>query len=421
MYDVFDLPERTFPGGFLWGSATAGHQIEGDNVHAQRWALERRSPHMEPSGKACNSWELYRRDAELLAELGHRAYRLSIEWSRIEPAEGRWDDDALDRYVDNLTYLNERGVRPVLTLHHNTHPQWFDERGGFSRRDNLRFFERFCERVVPRLADLVHAWIPLNELNISTKPGRGELKLNMVRAHGLAYRLIKRHASAPVGTAHAYTVWMPRRAHDPMDRALARHLDAITNEFFFHAIRTGELVHPRVAGAHEPDVRGSADFWGINYYTRTMADARSADCTGERFRHKRLRMIDRPFYMEEFFPEGLIAACERLSDRPIHVTEHGVSCDDDRWRIVNLALHLDALGEAIAGGADVRGYLHWSLMDNYEWESYAPRFGLCACDRETFERTPKPSAWYYKDVIEANRTGPDILRRHLDELPTLGG
>lgn len=419
MYDVFSLPEISFPEDFLWGSATAGHQIEGDNIHSQWWEKEQAGETEEKSGKACNHYELYKEDVDLIDSLGHRGYRMSIEWSRIEPQEGAWEDGALAHYIDLLERLRSRGIKPFVTLHHFTHPLWFERLGAFGKRENLRYFERFLQHTVPRIASYVEGWNVINEFNLGTDPDQGPFKLNMVRAHGLGHHIIKQYSKAPVSTAHAFVHWFPRRRHDDLDNRMTALVDFMTNEFFFHAIRTGELVYPYRDAEYDPDIKGTMDFWAVNYYTRHMVDARNAAFQGDRFIHKTLRMIRKPFFLEEFYPEGLISNLERLKDLPVTITENGCSCDDDRFRIVYLLLHLSALREAMDRGVDVRGYFHWSLMDNYEWGSFVPRFGLVHVDFDTFERTPKTSAFLYRDIINRNGVSQRIIREHLKELPTL--
>jgi len=432
MYDVFSLPPVNFPAHFLWGSATAGHQIEGDNVHSQNWHEEQQEAfwrddparkYRAPSGKACDHYRLYREDVALLGELGHQAYRLSIEWSRIEPAEGAWDQAAVDHYVDLLARLNERGIQPFVTLHHFTHPLWFEQAGGFRKRDNLRYFERYLQFLLPQIAAHVRGWNVINEFNLWGGFGpsveAGAYKFNMLRAHALGYHLIKRCSAAPVSSAHAFIHWFPRRFHDTLDQRLTGLVDFATNEFFFHALRTGELVYPFMDAEYDPDVKGALDFWAVNYYTRHMVDARRAGVEGARFRHKELKLIPMNFYLEEMYPEGLVANLERLQDYPVYITENGCAADDDRFRIVYLALQLSAMQEALERGVDLRGYFYWSLMDNYEWGSFVPRFGLVAVDFETFQRTPKPSALFYRDVIRQNGFDGQTLWRYLKALPTL--
>jgi beta-glucosidase len=432
MYDVFSLPPIRFPEGFLWGSATAGHQIEGDNIHSQAWHQEQlpdfyqEDPERKiraPSGKACDHYRLYREDVELISSLSHQAYRMSIEWSRIEPLEGQWNHDALAHYIDLLDRLTQKGIRVFVTLHHFTQPLWFDQLGGFGKADNRCFFERYLKFLLPRISAYVSGWNVINEFNqwggLTAGPSIAPLKFNMLRAHALGYHLIKQHSTAPVSSAHAFIHWFPRRFHDTLDRRMTEFADFTTNEFFFHALRTGELVYPGIDAEFDPDVKGALDCWSINYYTRHMVDARLADLDGPRFQHKELKMVPMKFYLEEMYPEGLIANLERLRDYPVYITENGCAAIDDRFRIVYLALHLSALREAMERGVDVRGYFYWSLMDNYEWTTFVPRFGLVAVDFETFLRTPKPSGSFYQEVIRENGFSGETVRRYLDTLPTL--
>jgi beta-glucosidase len=432
MYDVFSLPQTDFPADFLWGSATAGHQIEGDNIHSQAWHNEQQPEFYQndpqrliraPSGKACDHYRLYREDVELIAALGHRGYRMSVEWSRIEPSEGHWDQAALAHYLDLLERLVAKGIQVFVTLHHFSHPQWFERLGGLGNPANNRFFERYLNLLVPRISPYVSGWNVINEFNqwggLTAGPEIASLKFNMLRLHALGYRLIKCHSSAPVSSAHAFVHWFPSRFHDRLDRCMTDQADFITNEFFFHALRTGELVYPNRDAEYEADLKGAIDFWSVNYYTRHMIDGRRAGVEGARFQHKRLQMVPMPFYLEEMYPEGLIANLERLGDYPIYITENGCCADDDRFRIVYLALHLSALHEAMQRGLDVRGYFYWSLLDNYEWTSFIPRFGLVAVYPHSFQRTPKPSALFYRDIIEGNGFSGALLKRYLDRLPTL--
>jgi len=419
MYDIFSLPEMKFPENFIWGSATAGHQVEGDNVNSNWWALEQTGKVASRSGKACNHYQLYKEDVELIKSLGHKAYRMSIEWSRIEPAEGKFNAEAMDHYIDLLERLKAAGLIIYLTLHHFTHPQWFEELGGFQKMSNLHYFERFIEHAVPKVAKYVDFWNVVNEFNLGGSEVRITFKLNMLKYHARGYHLIKKYSSAPVSSAHAFIHYFPYRKNDRLDNIMTDLQDWRDNEFFFHAIRTGEIAFPFKDVEYVPELKGACDFWSVNYYTRHMVDGRLAALEGKRFQHKQLKMVPMNFYLEEMFPEGLISNIERLKDKPVHITENGCSCDDDRFRIAYIALHLSALHEAIARGVDVRAFLYWSLMDNYEWGSFVPRFGLVHVDFETFKRTVKPSAYFYRDIIAENGLTQAIMRKHIKELPTL--
>ena len=428
MYDIFQLPPVRFPKNFQWGSSTASYQIEGDNVDSYLWHDEQQGkfwvndPRITaPSGKAIDHYRLYREDVDLIADLGHQAYRMSLEWSRIEPREGEWNTEAVAFYIDLLERLNAHGIKPFVTLTHISYPHWLEQQGGLGKGENLHFIERYAEYIVPKIAHLVHGWNVLNEFNGGRNPQDTPNKFALLRAHARGYHVIKRHSNAPVSTAHAFIHWFPRHYHDPLDRFMTDYIDFMTNEFFFHAIRTGELVCPFADAQFDAEVKGSADFWAINTYTRHMVDGRSASLEGPRFRHKHIKMIPMDnFYLEEMYPEGMIANLERLKDKPVYITENGCAADDDRFRIVYIALHLSALQEAIERGVDVRGYFYWSTFDNYEWYSFVPRFGLVHVDLETYQRTPKPSAYFFRDIIQNSGFDQRILRAYLRELPTIG-
>lgn len=424
MYDVFSLPDIQFPEGFLWGSGTAGHQIEGMNIHSDFWADEQAKTGIfanadSVSGAACNHYEMVAEDVDLLTKLGHKAYRMSIEWARIEPQEGQFCEEAVQHYLDELQRLQEKNIKVFITLVHFTVPAWFARLGGISNPENLPYFERYLHYILPHIAPYAYAWNVLNEFNLGFTEAHFVKKRSALRFHARGYHIIKQYSDAPVSSAHAFVQYTPKRPYDAFDPVMASYLDWSANGFFLHAIRTGEILLPFTEGEICEEVKGSLDFWAINMYTRTMADARKANGFGERYRHKLLKMIPKDFYLEEMYPENMIAQLDRIHDRPIYITENGCSCDDDRFRIVYLSLYLNAIYEAMQMGADVRGYLYWSTMDNYEWGSFLPRFGLLNVDQNTFQRTMKPSAYFYKEIIENNGFSQDILRKYLQELPTL--
>ena len=418
------MSEFKFPKDFIWGSATAGHQIEGDNIHSSNWKREQEPDFLceetrATSGKACNHYALWREDTALLKELGHKTYRMSIEWSRIEPQEGVFNKEATDHYVRELALLKESGISVFVTLIHFVTPAWFSDLGGYGKVENLKYFERYLEYILPIIAPYVDNWNILNEFNMGYTPEALKAKMNAIQFHARGYHVVKQYSKAPVSTAHAFVEYVPKRAHDPFDNKMAGYVDWAINEFFFHAIRTGEIVLPFMDGLYCPEVKDSLDYWAINIYTRTLIDARAAKLSGSRFQHKRLDMVKTGFH-NEMYPEIMISQLSRIQDKPVIITENGCCTDDDRFRIVYLALYLNALREAMDMGVDVRGYLHWSVMDNYEWNSFIPRFGLVGVDYETFRRTPKPSAYFYKEIMEKGGFTQEMLRRYLTEMPSLG-
>ena len=414
MTDIFSLPDFNFPPGFWWGSATAGYQTEGEVTHAHLYPKEQAGEFAEPSGRACDSWNRLDEDLAMLQTLGHNTYRFSLEWSRIEPREGERDEAALRRYLDFARALKAAGIRVVLTVVHGAHPLWFEEKGGFGALENLPLFERHVALVAEKFAGLVEAWIVLNEFNLSSK----RLSALYFRARG--YHTIKKFSDAPVSSAHAYQELAPLRPRDELDQLMTRHRDFVENEFFFHAIRTGEVASPHTQSVMAPEIQGTADFWAIQYYTRFMVDGRQADGKGKPFDALKLQMIDLPgFYLEEFFPEGLFNSCLRLRDKPIIITENGVCADNDEFRLVFLVAHLSMLHHAIGQGCDVRGYLHWSLLDNWEWGTFKPRFGLVSVDRNTFARTVKPSGHLFREIIQHNGYQPEMIARYLKQMPRL--
>lgn len=420
MFNTLSYPEIKFPEGFLWGSATAAHQIEGDDVNSREWHQQMNNPRIEKSGKACNSYQLYKEDIELLKSLGHQAYRLSIPWSRIEPSEGEFCQTAIDHYVDLLNRLKEAGIKTFVTLLHGSSPQWFEERGGMLNRENFRFFERYVTRIVKAIHKYVDYWMVINEFNIAGGRLDEDYRVhraNNLIAHARGYHIIKTMSNAPVSSAHALRADLPANPFDKFDRIFAELDDWKVNEFFFHAIRTGEIVLPYMDAEYVPEVKDSLDYWAINYYCRNLVSARKQTADSVWYTATHQKMIDMNFYLEEFYPEGLLNGLQRLKDKPVFITENGLACDDDRWRILKIAQDLAAVSDAIKSGVDVRGYLHWSFMDNFEWYTFKPRFGLVHVDFETFRRTPKPSAYFYKELIERNGFDGELIRKYLPDVP----
>lgn len=403
MLTTLKMKECLFPKNFLFGAGGAGHQIEGDNIHSQfnQWERENRPNFPVHSGKACNSWELYDEDIRIMKELGLQIYRMSVEWSRIEPEQGKHDEKALARYIDILEKLNSAGIKVSLTLHHWSHPNFFEELGGFEKRENIHYFTDHLNYLVPKIKDYVYQWNVLNEFsNNGTNPAAFNLMKNETIAHAMGYHTIKQYSDRPVSSTHAVIPWRPFRYNDPMDRAAAKVLDWSTNEYMIHAFETGEMVLPYTEAEFCPELKGAFDYWALNYYTRHMASGRTKNMTMRRHECDRVSMIDEDMYHEEFYPDGFIEELPRYKNKPIFICENGVCCDDDRIRLIYLARHMMALRDAMDQGVDLRGYIHWSFLDNYEWGSFKPRFGLVHVDFDTFKREIKQSGRFFSEMIK---------------------
>ncbi len=428
MTDIFSIKDYQFPEGFLWGSATAAHQVEGNNIHSSSWHNEQlllqKDPNTEISGMACNHYNMVEEDVQLLQDLGHQAFRLGVEWARIQPAEGVFVEAEVDHYIRELALLKAKGIQTFVTLVHFSVPQWFAEKGAFLNLDNLRYFEYYLSYILPKIAPYVDFWNVINEFNLGdphmTEQQKLDFRFNSVIFHARGYHLIKQFSNKPVSSAHALVQYYGKRQNDVFDRTMQSYYDIINHEFFFHAMRTGELVLPHKNAIFDRELKDTVDFWSINLYVREMVDTRKADLNSARYPFTEARMLPMKFYLDEFNPECMYHNLMRLTDKPIYITENGCSCEDDDFRIVYLTEYLCAMSEAIKDGADVRGYLYWSFLDNYEWWTYIPQFGLVAVDREhDFKRTPKPSAYFYKEIIQNNGFTQEILRKYLKEMPRI--
>ena len=432
-----------FPDHFLWGTGTAAHQVEGHNSKND-WAEFEQQPgaiwHGDRSGRACNWWRDAEQDFDLMAEMGHSTHRLSVEWSRIEPEEGMFDQTAVRRYREMLTGLRTRGIEPMVTLFHFTTPLWLARRGGWASPSSIGCFRRFVYYAVEQLGDLVTLWCTINEPNVYAAlgyllgehaPGKKSLRLyfrvldHLLQAHALAYRAI--HAlrgDAQVGLVKHVQIFEPLEPADRASARLAQFLDYMFNKITLRAAVDGRLRFPLSwnIGTHGPLV-DSVDFWGLNYYYRQKVSLRNRN-------GGRLSMLQptpgaavsdsgRNGPYGEIYPLGIYKALDRLSHlgKPIYITENGLPDASDKLRPSFLLSHLAQVQRAISEGADVRGYYYWSFTDNFEWaEGWALRFGLVALDHRTQIRTPRPSARLFSRIISANAVTREMVVAYAPEL-----
>jgi beta-glucosidase len=432
-----------FPPGFLWGAATSSHQVEGDNRWNDWWQHEQagRLPHR--SGAACRHYELFEQDFDLARRLGHNAHRLSLEWSRIEPREGVRDDAALDHYQRVIGALRQRGLEPIVTLHHFTNPAWFHASGGWLRRDAAHLFARYAECVGRRLAPEVRYWLTVNEPTVLVMQGyvnaawppflrsawrKATLACrNLARAHVAGYRALHRcRADCRVGFAHSAPQVVPCDPRSRRDRIAAWIRDLILNRAFFAMIGARPRWRPN----------GALDFIGLNYYTRTVIRSGGWSPRGllGQTCHQPHHSDQGPLSSIgwEVYPTGLLAVLRRFSTfgLPLLITENGIATDDEHLREAFLVEHLEQLAIAIAERVDVIGYLYWSLMDNFEWDhGLAPHFGLAAVDETSGQRRIRPAAERLAQICRDNRLLAGNLslrsqhagaRGHLEELDAGG-
>lgn len=318
-----------------------------------------------------------------------------------------------------LRKLKEAGIFTCVTLLHFTHPQWFEELGGFGKEENIHFFQRHIDFLARAIAPYVDLWTVVNEINLGpAEDGALKKKKILLKAFALGAALVKAHSSAPVSAAHALIPCFPLRPNDDMDVAAANLANWVTNDSFFHAVRTGEIILPITDAEYIPELKNSCDFWALNYYHRRVVDSRKSSMSAEKFYFNNFRMCLKQAADREFCPEIFVHAVARLVDKPIWITENGVCTDTDELRIIYLMEQLEAMRTAMElYHADIRAYFHWSLLDNYEWGSYDMHFGMVSVNRDDFRRTPKPSAFFYRDVIRANGMSGELFARHTPEMP----
>lgn len=399
---------------FLWGAATSAFQIEG--APDSDWARWRPRGAADAVARARGVGHRERTDADLalLEQAGLNAYRFSVEWSRVVPARGAWDRDEVERSRRLASHLRERGIEPVLTLHHFTSPAWLAAEGlDWTHEAFLFEFVRFASAMVEALAGSVRLWVTLNEPNVQvgggflagrTPPGKRGLRsahdalCNMLRAHAHLYEVI--HAAAPraaVGIAHNMIAFAPDRTGSRLDRWAARLADRVYNLDLLEAFETGivslrALPLNRVTAVPLP---GRLDFLGVNYYSRALVTFSLLDPRRHRYfwDDRSGRGLTQTGW--EVYPEGfaqVLRSASRLGV-PLLVTENGAAEGDDARKVAYLRDHLAVLRRCRAEGLDIRGYFWWSLLDNYEWlTGLGPRFGLFRVDFDTLERAPTAAA-----------------------------
>lgn len=398
---------------FLFGAATAGHQIEGNNTNSDIWFLENIRPTRfgVRSGDACDSYHRYEEDIRLLKSFGLNCYRFSLEWSRIEPSPGQFSNAELAYYHRVIDACHKHGVLPIVTFNHFSCPQWFSARGGWTKPDAAELFARYCDRTARELASGIHMAATLNEPQVkriqhwipgfssasaleilerqrqaarqfSGSPDYMAFHLadddavltNLVQAHKLGYAAIKAIApKLPVGVTLAIIDYQADGPNSRLDE-----------------------VRDYVNGAWLKACAETGDFVGVQNYGR--------DLVGPSGVMRAPAGSERNMLTQEYYPAGLgnaVSFVHQVTGKPILVSENGIATRDDTQRIRYIDDAIASLRQAMNKGVPVLGYIHWSLLDNFEWSlGFAPTFGLVAVDRESFRRTPKPSALHLGRVAK---------------------
>lgn len=426
-----NVDDLNFPEGFIWGAATAAHQVEGgcDNNNWHEWEQggdgdgRDRIRGGAVSGATCEHWTRYPEDIRLMSTLGIRAYRFSLEWSKIEPEEGKFNQAALDHYSAVIDALLAAGIEPMITLYHFTHPIWFMEKGAFEKMENVTFFQRFCEKVFNEYSDRVKKWCTINEIEVEAAqsyfkgdwpPGKqdgqimGKVMQHLLEAHVQVYRALKilpNGDKVEIGLVKNIFQFDPWRPWHLADNLAGRLLNRVFNDSIIDFFTTGRFkifVPGLVTVDHfNSQALHSNDFIGLNYYSHLPVKFK---WDRNDFFEFRARPTEIPTDMEySIYPEGFYRALKQIGKLglPIYVTENGIADFQDDRREHYIRRYLYALSRAISTGSDVRGYYYWSLLDNFEWaEGYEMKFGLYQVDFNTQKRALRDGSTTYREIIE---------------------
>ncbi|GAB4399976.1 MAG: glycoside hydrolase family 1 protein [Anaerolineales bacterium] len=437
------MPQGTyhFPKGFLWGTATASHQVEGGNTNNNWWKWEQEGHTGGSAAVAADWWNgRWREDFDRAAEAGQNAHRLSVEWSRIQPTPDTWDEEALEKYCTMLRGLKERGMNPMVTLHHFTDPLWLADFDGWETEAVVPLFEKYVRKTVDALKEYCTLWCTVNEptgyaLNgyvttgvDSFPPGKNDMKLamrvhaNLIRGHAAAYRAIHLlQPEARVGFAHHYRPMMPYHAWLPLDRLLANAFNTTVNLSFPLALADGVMRSP-IGSVKIPEAKGTQDYFGFNYYTREFVtfDLRHPNTLfGRHFYRKGVELSDDGFLAME--PDGMFEGLKwvvrTFPNLPILVSENGVNSADDSMRPRYTVQHIHQMWRAVNFNWPIKGYFHWSLVDNFEWSfGWKYRFGLWGLDVDTQKRIKRPSADLYAEICKENGISSEMVQKYCPEV-----
>lgn len=427
-----------FPKGFLWGTATAAHQVEGGNTNNNWYQWENtlgKIKEQHTSGLACDWWGgRWREDMQNAAETGQNAHRLSVEWSRIQPRQDVWDESAIEHYRVMLKGMIEFGIKPMITLHHFSNPIWFEELGGWENPDAPALFNTFVRKIVPALTPYTDLWVTINEPNVYAysgyvsgdfPPGKKDMStalkvmVALTKAHALAYRSVHEfQPEAQVGLSINYRSFYPA-TKSPLDKWVAKTQSKIFNDLFPQAAKTGvvRFLNKKIS---VPEAANTQDFIGLNYYSRDQVSfdlRKPMNLFGRLYYKKDADLSTTGFIANE--PDGFYEAIKWSAKLglPIYITENGVEDADDRMRPRYIAQHIHKLWRAVNYNWPVKGYFHWSLVDNFEWErGWTQRFGLWGLDVDTQKRIRRHSVDLYAAICKANGLSSEMVAAYCPEV-----
>lgn len=437
------MKELKLPKKILFGSATAATQIEGGDKNSNwyHWSLKGKIANNESSIVATDHYNRYEEDIALMKEMNHEIYRMSIEWSRLEPEEGVWSEEGIKHYQDEIKALLGAGIQPLVTLHHFSHPQWFEEKGAWRNRENVGCFKRFAKKVIETIGHEVNEYCTINEPNVFVMdtymdgkypPGHKndlisyfKAAKNLILAHLQTYKMIHSMREAMgykdtmVGIAH-HLAYFEVKEQKSLTRLSKRLMDYSFHKLFLKGMVDGHLTFP--VGMGYPEGKGTyCDFIGVNYYSRHLIHSSNnpAMLFGEVKVEENLPDYKVNDLGWEIYPEGLYKVIKSLNDTyklPIYITENGIPDETDSKRAKFIYDHMIQINRLITDGVDVRRYYYWSLLDNLEWnDGYGPRFGLIEVNYDTLERRIRDSGRFYGEICLEKVITEEMIDKYLKD------
>lgn len=436
----FKLAEFPFSNNFKWGCATSALQIEGTvssqgNHCKNSWTIHQ---DLGQPGTGCDHWNRYKEDIKLMKQLGINSYRFSIEWSKVQPEEGIFDQEVINHYIDLCNELIKNNIEPIPCLFHHAWPEWFGKKGGFEKAKNIKYFVQFARHIFDHLIHKngISMWMTFNEpvgyalkgwFRAEYPPFKNDLKLcgtvvkNMLNAHVAIYRLAKQlNPQAQIGFSHIFQPLDPYHNYNPLELAACWMFNYLLQDAALEFFKTGKFSWYRVS-SHNKYAKGALDYIGVNYYTHTVIK-HSFPCSMGPAHKKNDKMMGN----KAMHPKGLYDSIKKAAKLgiPIYITENGISDPEDIWKDEYMREHLAITVQAIQGGYDIRGYFWWTLMDCFEWSKNAEirkelkkkqkrikhpitpiwsQMGLYAVNSETKERTLRPGAQNFVNLLHILR------------------